>query len=213
MAVRPSLPDPTVQGEGGDEPADPWREPWLTAMDPESFRRLFHQHYRLVISFFLKRGISPDESEELTQETFLRVYKSMPAFRGESRFGTWLFQITANVYKNYCRTRATQKRDAQEVSLEEPGSGGPADPAWESGDAGPLDGVLAEERSKKLRRAFEELPPQMRRCVMLRVDQDLKYREIAVQMDVSIDTVKAHLFQARQILKNKLGDYFDDPRF
>ena len=107
------------------------------------------------------------------------------------------------------RVPPTQKRDAQEVSLEEPGTGGPADSAWESGETGPLDGVLADERSKKLRRAFEELPPQMRRCVMLRVDQDLKYREIAVQMDVSIDTVKAHLFQARQILKNKLGDYFN----
>jgi RNA polymerase sigma-70 factor (ECF subfamily) len=176
-------------------------------MDPESFRLLFHQYYRLVISFFLKRGISPDESEELTQETFLRVYKSMPTFRGESRFGTWLFQITANVYKNYCRTRATQKRDAQEVSLEEPG--GPADSTWESGETGPLDGVLADERSKMLRQAFDGLPPQMRHCVLLRVNQDLKYREIADRMGVSIDTVKAHLFQARQILKSKLGGYFN----
>lgn len=215
MAVHPgSLDSTSVQsGEGGGEPGDPWGEPWSTEMDQEDFRRLFHQYYRLVFSFFAKRGISSEESEELTQETFLRVYKSLPTFRGESRFGTWLFQITANVYKNHCRTRATQKRDAQEVPLEEPGSGGLADPGWEAGDAGPLDGVLADERARKLRQALEELPPQMRRCVMLRVDQDLKYREIAMLMDVSIDTVKAHLFQARQILKTKLGGYFGSPEF
>lgn len=71
----------------------------------------------------------------------------------------------------------------------------------------PLHDMLEEERSRLLRNALEELPPQMRRCVQLRV-QDLRYREIAEILKVSIDTVKAHLYQARQLLKAKLGDYY-----
>src|SRR5206468_721278 len=58
---------------------------------------------------------------------------------------------------------------------------------------GPLDLVLTEEREERLYRAMADLPPQMRRCVMLRVVGDLKYREIAVILRVSVDTVKAHL--------------------
>ena len=57
------------------------------------------------------------------------------------------------------------------------------------------------------------LPAQMRRCVELRVHQDLRYKEIADLMQVSIDTVKAHLYQARQQLKGKLSGYFADPEF
>jgi RNA polymerase sigma-70 factor (ECF subfamily) len=192
----------------------PEAEQLQAGIDPEEiFRQLFHKHYRAVISYFLRRGISPDESEDLTQETFLRIYKSLPTFRGESDIGTWLFHIMMNVYKNYHRTRAARKRDAQEVSLEEPGASEPRDSARKHGEAGPLDGVLADERLRILHEALEDLPPQMRRCVLLRIDQDLKYREIADLMRVSVETVKAHTFQARQILKAKLGDYFSDLSF
>ena len=72
---------------------------------------------------------------------------------------------------------------------------------------------MASLRGGQRPQAMADLPPQMRRGVELRVNQDLKYREIAVLMGVSIDTVKAHLFQARQMLKARLGNYFAEPRF
>jgi RNA polymerase sigma factor (sigma-70 family) len=73
-----------------------------------------------------------------------------------------------------------------------------------------LEATLSEERSKILREAIEELPPQMRQAVYLRVEGNLKYREIAELMNVSIETVKAHLYQARQQLKRKLANYFSE---
>jgi RNA polymerase sigma-70 factor (ECF subfamily) len=181
----------------------------------ESFHQIFRNNYRLVFTFFTKRKFSTEEAQDLTQETFLRIYKSMATFRGDSSFETWLFQVTANVYRNTVRSRSTQKRGAEEVTLEEDAADGQerGARAWESRGNGQLADVLADERARLLHAALEELPPQMRRCVYLRVDQDLKYREIAELMGVSIDTVKAHLFQARQILKEKLGDYFADSDF
>jgi RNA polymerase sigma-70 factor (ECF subfamily) len=199
-----------------DESSDSrWVEQWQAGIDrEESFRQIFHQYYRLVFSYFARKGFCSEESHDLALETFLRVNKSLDTFRRESRFETWLFQVTANVYRNTLRAQATRKPDAPEVSLNEliEGRGGSGEPglALETAD-GPLDELLAGEMSEVLHRALQDLPSQMRRCVQLRVDQDLKYREIADLMRVSIDTVKAHLFQARQLLKLKLAVYFADP--
>jgi len=189
-------------------------ERWLLG-DDESFEQLFRRHYRLVHSFFVKRGFTPEEAEDLTQDVFLRVYKGRESFRGEARFTTWLFQICANLFRNDLRGRSAQKREGAEVPIDgvlDSGENGKAEgvASWGSEPDDPLRKALWEEARKRLREALEDLPPQMRRCVELRVYEDLKYREIAAKMGISIDTVKAHLFQARQILREKLGDYFED---
>ena len=169
---------------------------------------LFQRYYRPVVSFFARRGFSIEESRDLAQETFLRVFKNMDSFRGESAVETWLFQIAGNLYKNTLRSLQTQKRDAQEVSLESTAA------VLELGtrETDALGAVLTEERSQRLHEAFKELPPQMRQAVLLRI-KDLKYREIADVMHVSIETVKAHLYQARQHLRDRLSDYFTDIEF
>ncbi len=193
-------------------------EQWQAGKDPkeqeESFGRIFAAFYRPVYSFFLRRGFPAEECYDLAQETFLRVSKSLHTFRHESSFESWLFKIAANIYRNTLRGQAALKREAQEVSLDEITENATGDGegvlAWSTAENGPLDGVLAQERQRLLRQALDSLPAQMRRCVLLRVDRDLRYREIADLMRVSIDTVKAHLYQARQQLKVKLGDYFGD---
>ena len=168
---------------------------------------LFRRYYRPVVAFFMKRGFSSEESRDLAQETFLRVFNKWDSFRGESSVETWLFQIAANLYKNTLRSLQTQKRDAQEVSLD-------AEVAeLGSRESDPLRAVLTEEEVRLLRAALEDLPPQMRQAVFLRVNGDLKYREIADVMHVSIETVKAHLYQARQHLRDRLADYFTDSEF
>jgi RNA polymerase sigma-70 factor, ECF subfamily len=201
-----------------DERRNVWVERWQKGIDrEESFHQIFRQYYRLVRSFFARRSRSEEEIEDLVQETFFRVHRNLDHFRGESKFETWLFQVSANVYKNTVRSQTTQKRDAQEVSWDELATssttGEDAAIAREVRENGPLDDLLQGERSHILHSAMQELPPQMRRCVELRVSQDMKYREIAALMGVSIDTVKAHLFQARQLLKKRLGDYFAETGF
>ena len=170
----------------------------------EASEDLFNRYYRPVVAFFLKKGFSTEESRDLAQETFLRVYRYRERFRGESSEVTWLFQIAANLYKNTLRSLAAQKRDAEEVPLD---STDVKDP---ESDEDALELMLAGERSRLLREALEELPPQMKKAVLLRVTSDMKYREIAEEMAVSIETVKAHLYQARQHLRDRLSDYFTD---
>ncbi len=168
----------------------------------EASEDLFIRYYRPVVSFFQHKGFSTEESRDLAQETFLRVYGYRERFRGESSPVTWLFQIAANLYKNQLRSLAAQKRDAEEVPLD---STEVKDPESED-DA--LELMLTGERSRLLREVLEELPPQMKKAVLLRVNKDMKYREIAEEMEVSIETVKAHLYQARQHLRDRLSDYF-----
>lgn len=199
MALRDNL----GPGEGslGDHPMN---------HTPEE---LYRRHYRPVVAFFMRRGFPPEDSRDLAQDTFLRVYKNMEEFRGESSFETWLFQIAGNLYKNRLRSQGAQKRDAQEVPLETPEGEEVADRSGDRKEDDPLGSMLAEERERVLRTALQALPPQMRQAVLLRVDRDLKYREIADLMSVSIETVKAHLYQARQQLRNRLADYFRDDVF
>jgi RNA polymerase sigma-70 factor, ECF subfamily len=175
----------------------------------EETEELFLRYHQPVVSFFMRRGISLEESRDLAQETFFRVFKHIDGFRGDSSVETWLFQVASNLYKNTLRNHSTQKRDAQEVPLEKEQI---ADVVQDK-TGGALDAMLTQERAKKLREALEDLPPQMRQAVFLRVDGDLKYREIADVMHVSIETVKAHLYQARQHLRDRLADYFTDTEF
>ncbi|HZF09104.1 MAG TPA: sigma-70 family RNA polymerase sigma factor [Thermoanaerobaculia bacterium] len=219
MELRPTLePNPGSKASGSSvvDPAGLGNRlvaAWQAGGDREEiFRRLFHAYFRQVHAFFSRRGFPADVCQDLAQETFLKVHKGLPEFRREARFETWLFQIAANLYRNTLRSQSTQKREAQEVPLDELGEQDP-NFAQPSRDTGGLDEVLSEERSLVLYHALAELPSQMRRCVELRVHQDLRYREIADLMQVSIDTVKAHLYQARQQLKSKLAGYFADPEF
>lgn len=171
---------------------------------------LFQRYYRPVVAYFVRRGFPAEESRDLAQETFLRVFKNMESFRGESAIETWLFQIASNLYKNTLRSLQARKRDGQEVSLE-----GTEEVVveWRSKEGDALGGILTEERSERLREALRDLPPQMQQAVFLRVDGDLKYREIADVMHVSIETVKAHLYQARQHLRDRLAGYFTHSEF
>lgn len=181
----------------------------------KEFSEVVLQYYRPVWGVIRRHGFSDEEARELTQETFLRVYKGWTKFRGEAQLSTWIFQIARNIALNEVRSRATLKRDAAEVSMEEAYDRdgekvGGVIYIQEGIGIDPLEAALAAERSRMLREAVEDLSPQMRRCVKLRVERDLKYREIGEIMNISIDTVKAHLFQARQILRGKLSSYFSD---
>jgi RNA polymerase sigma-70 factor (ECF subfamily) len=170
-------------------------------------RKLFERHRRTVLFFFTRKGFSHEESRDLTQEVFVRVFKSIATFRLESSFGRWLAEIYLNIYRNEIRRRKADKRDALEQPLADEGdsdsdSGGIL---LASEEPSALDCMMKEERQKAFRLALEELPVQMRTCCILRYAKDLKYHEIAAVMKISIETVKAHLHQARKRLMAKLG--------
>jgi RNA polymerase sigma-70 factor (ECF subfamily) len=171
-----------------------------------NFERLYRLHYRRVFLFFIRLGFTVSEGEELTQDTFLRVYNNIGGFQHGSHFVWWLLVIAANVYRNEIRRRRAVKRGLAEVPLEDEETAGAPLAILAAGDLGPLDMALDQERRGALRRSIDELPKQMRQCVQFRIYHMLKYRQIAELMHISIETVKAHLHQAQERLKVNLVD-------
>jgi RNA polymerase sigma-70 factor, ECF subfamily len=194
-----------------DDPSERLVELIRAGIDREgNFERLFKLHDRGIRNYFLRRGLSAEEARDFTQEVFLRVSRGLESFRGESQFRTWLLEIADHVYQNELRRRSTGKRKGKEVSLDTGGQSeeGEGPVRFEPPPLPPkaLDEVLKREQAELLSRAIQDLPPKMRACFQLRYGQGRKYEEIAMLMNVSVDTVKAHLHQAKQKLKIELSD-------
>lgn len=175
----------------------------------DSARQLHDRYFPLLERFFRRKGVPANAIDDLTQETFLRVFRGIEGFRDrhEGSFAAWIFQIGRNAFKNWLRTAQTQKRDGFEIPLggetAEETRGLPE--AWlvdEGPD--PLLRLTAQEQVDALHAAIAKLSDQRRWACELRYIRGLKYREIAVEMNLSIETVKAHLHQARAILESAL---------
>jgi RNA polymerase sigma-70 factor (ECF subfamily) len=177
-------------------------------IDPEeNFRKLFERFRQPIFSYFRRKGFSDEESLDLTQDSFLQVARSLDTFRGNSRFPVWLFGVVSNVYRTQIRRRHAERREGVEVSMDEaPGLDRTASATIRPGEGSALDLAIARERRTSVRAALEDLPPQMRRCCVLRYERGLKYQEIATLMGISIETVKAHLHQGRKRLAERLED-------
>jgi RNA polymerase sigma-70 factor (ECF subfamily) len=176
-------------------------------------RRLFRRYYRLVRHFFLRRGCSPEEAEDLSQETFLRLFRALDDFRGDARFESWLLRIAGNVHCEMLRKASAGKRSALETPLDpsaESGNG-VGEPGAAASVAEPLRRLLGKERVRVLASALDRLPPQMGQCFLLRFGQELSYREIAEVLQTSIDVVKVQLHRGRRQLRQLLAEHFDDP--
>lgn len=176
----------------------------------ENARLLFQRYYGHVYRFFRSKGILPEDGEELTEDVLISVYNKLDELREEPKFENWMFRIAMNVYRNEIERRGAKKRAVTEVRLE-----GDADGLEElhlrpSPAVDPETEVLEKEKLEKVREALRALPEQMRSCLLLRVDDELSYREIAAVMGISVNTVSVHLHQARKVLKEKLGRYFGE---
>ncbi len=190
--------------EGGGE--DPALERAALAVQAgrdreRNFRLLFERFRRPVERFFARRGVRPEDCLDLTQETFLRIYRGLESYRSDDRLSHWVLRIAATTYLQWVRAGKAAKRAGREESDEE--ALGEAESLRLAGRQ--LDALVEGEQRRALRRAIQELPAQMRNCLLLRLDHGLSYPEIATLMRVSVETVKAHLFQARRRLKERLG--------
>lgn len=170
----------------------------------ESFRLLFEAYHRRVQRFFARRTASAEECLDLTQETFLRVYKGLEGYRGDAPFGAWVFRIAWNVHVQLVvrRRGAEPAREADTVEELSPAAG-----IHDHGAASRLavraegyDKVLDRQQRRLLREAVGRLPAQRRKCIVLWAYHGLTYEQIAGVMRLAIGTVKAHLAQAREQL-------------
>ncbi len=167
----------------------------------EAFRQIFDTYFRPIERFFARKGLAAEDCRDLTQETFLGIYRALEGYEEKERFAGWLYRVALTTFLKWRRAATTEKRSAMEISrdsLENP----------EATLAIPevqLENLLAAEQQQALEAAVAGLPDQMRDCLTLRLHHQLAYREIAVIKKISIETVKAHLFRARKKLEEELA--------
>jgi len=200
----------TVRPEGGDPFGPIVREIQQGINVDRNFEELYKHFHPRLWRHFIRLGIRQAAAEDLCQEVLFKAFRSLGSFEGRSWFARWLFEIAHNLYVNELRRWDAEKRDGREVPLVEEHPRAKDDNRGRAQELvapapSPYDEVQLREEIAKLRAALKTLPPQMRRCVCLWV-QGLKYREVAEAIKVSIDTVKAHLGQAKVRLRQLLSD-------
>lgn len=178
----------------------------------KSFELLFRRFQPRIERFLAPRVFSPEERLDLTQAIFLRIYRGLEGFRGEGSLEGWVLRIAANAYRQWRDRQPGGRHAAPEVPFEDPAEvpePSPAAPFTSPSAAGsPLDHAVHRERRETLRRAIGELAPKQRLCMELYVYQERGVQEIATALRISPETVKAHLFQARQRLWDRLHPLF-----
>jgi RNA polymerase sigma-70 factor (ECF subfamily) len=178
----------------------------------KSFELLFRRFRPRIERFLASRVFSPEERLDLTQVTFLRIYQGLEGYRGEGSLEGWVLQIACNVYRKWRDRQPGGRHAVPEIPFADSSGAPEPSPAAQfsspSTTASPLDHIVRQERLEGLREAIGELAPKQRLCVELRVYQERSVQEIATVLRISPETVKAHLFQARQRLWDKLHDTF-----
>ncbi|MBI3898605.1 MAG: RNA polymerase sigma factor RpoE [Gammaproteobacteria bacterium] len=160
-------------------------------------RKYQHKVIKLVARYVRDRA----EVEDVAQEAFIKAYRAIGGFRGESAFYTWLYRIAVNTAKNYLDS---QGRRPPNTDMEVEGA-----ELIESGEhlrdqATPERSLLTDEIARTVSRAIESLPEDLRTAIMLREIEGLSYEEIAQVMECPIGTVRSRIFRAREAIDNQL---------
>ncbi len=179
------------------------------------FEKIYARHCGMVTRFFIRKGFTRDEADDLAQETFISAYRGLDDFRQEDRFKSWLFTIAMNTFRSELERRNAKKRAGRPLSLDQEFANAEGDTATLGAfvaDKGPTpeEEILHEEELTLLRDVMLELPDQQRRCVHLLVVEEYSYQEIADRLGIALGTVKATIFQAKASMRNKFRAYFDD---
>ena len=144
-----------------------------------------------------------DEVADVTQEAFIKAYRALPRFRGDSQFYTWLYRIAVNTAKNYLVSRS-RRPPSSDVDL--------ADAEYYSGserlkDVGtPENQLFRDELEVVIKSAMEDLPEDLRTAVTLREYEGLSYEDIASVMDCPVGTVRSRIFRARESIDVRVLD-------
>ncbi|MCR9064631.1 MAG: RNA polymerase sigma factor [Cytophagales bacterium] len=175
--------------------------------DETAFRQLVEQYQSLVFNTILSMVQNAQDADDLSQEVFIEVYRSIASFREDAKISTWLYRIASNKSLEYIRKKKTKKRFAFVKSLftsdDEP-------------DIQPSDfvhpGVELEnkERAEVLFRAIAKLSDNQRLAYTLHNIEDLSYKEIAEVMQVSLSSVESLLFRAKQNLRKLLEEFYKE---
>jgi len=169
--------------------------------DRRAFDLLVLKYQQKVAGLISRYVRDPSETLDVVQEAFLKAYRALPSFRGESAFYTWLYRIAINTVKNHlvAQGRRPPGEDIEAESAVQMESGVRLQ---EIGT--PESHVLTEEIAQTVKQALEELPDDLRTAIVLRELEGLTYEEIASAMDCPIGTVRSRIFRARESIDKRL---------
>ena len=175
--------------------------------DKRAFELLVEKYQRKLSRLISRLVRDPGEVEDVTQEAFVKAYRALPSFRGDSAFYTWLYRIGINTAKNYLVALGRRAPTSTEVEAEEA-------EGYESGELlrdinTPESLLLTKEIGTTVNAAIESLPEELRSAIQLRELEGMSYEEIAKLMDCPIGTVRSRIFRAREAIAEKLKPLLD----
>ena len=170
--------------------------------DQQAFGLLVSKYQRKLARLLSRLIRDPTEVEDVAQETFIKAYRALGSFRGDSAFYTWLYRIGINTAKNYLVSQGRRAPTRTEFDSEEAEN-------FEEGDLlrdinTPERMLFSKEIGETVNAAMEALPEELRTAIVLREIEGMSYEDIAKMMDCPIGTVRSRIFRAREAVAEKL---------
>jgi RNA polymerase sigma-70 factor (ECF subfamily) len=175
--------------------------------DKGAFDALVLKYQHKLVKLVTRYVRNPAEAEDIAQEAFIKAYRALPQFRGDSAFYTWLYRIAINTAKNavVSRDRSPVDYDFDRDSIDES-----YDMQGRLKDSETPEGlVLTDEIRQTVNAAIEQLPEDLRTAIVLRELEGLSYEEIAAQMGCPVGTVRSRIFRAREAIDHRLREVFE----
>jgi len=175
--------------------------------DKRAFELLVEKYQRKLGRLLARFIRDPAEVEDVTQEAFIKAYRALPAFRGDSAFYTWLYRIGINTAKNYLMALGRRAPTSTEVEAEDAEGFEDAEQLRDINT--PESMLLSKEIATTVNATIEELPEELRTAIQLREIEGMSYEDIARIMDCPIGTVRSRIFRAREAIAERLRPLLD----
>ena len=169
--------------------------------DKNAFNLLVKKYQHKVVNLVARYVNNQGDVPDVAQEAFIKAYRALPTFRGESAFYTWLYRIAVNTAKNYLTSQG-RRPPSSDVEADEAEYYGGGEALQEV--ATPENLALTDEIKRTVFAAIEALPEDLRTAITLREMEGLSYEEIAEIMDCPVGTVRSRIFRAREAIDKKL---------
>ncbi|MET0065474.1 MAG: RNA polymerase sigma factor RpoE [Candidatus Thiodiazotropha sp.] len=170
--------------------------------DKKAFDLLVLKYQQKITNLISRYIRDPHEVLDVTQEAFIKAYRAIPKFRGDSAFYTWLYRIAINTAKNYLVAQG-RRPPSDDVEAEVAEQMDVGIRLKETGT--PENHVLTEEISQTVQKAIDDLPEDLRTAIVLRELEGMSYEEIANAMECPVGTVRSRIFRAREAIDKKLS--------
>ncbi len=196
----------TSMAEGSDrmsnEPTDKELVKRVQKGEKGAFDLLVLKYEHKIVNLVMRYVRDPELALDITQEAFIKAYRALPRFRGDSAFYTWLYRIAVNTAKNYLAAQRRRPMDI-ELDLQDPEQYGLHAKLKETDT--PEGVAIGQELQETLERAIAALPDDLRQAIVLRELDGMSYEEIAQTMDCPVGTVRSRIFRARDAIGKKVG--------